>query len=81
MDQGSFREERSSNTGDFNSGGLVAGKKKADFEDISRLEVQLSPPSTTQKLPPQAASPSSRNTDNPAVRRKKKDDTVEDVGV
>ena len=35
----------------------------------------------TQKLPPQAESPSSRNRDNPVTRRKKKDDTINDVGV
>ena len=76
-DQGLFREESSSNTGNFNSGGPAAGRKKTDFEDdIARFEVRLSPPSTTQMLSPQAASPSSRNRDNPMARRKKKDDGV-----
>jgi hypothetical protein len=82
MDQGSFREESSSNTGDFNSGGPVTGRKKTDFEDdIGRFEVWLSPPFATQKLPPQAASPSSRNRNNPAARRKKKDDTIDGIGL
>ena len=48
-DQGSFREESFSNTGDFNSGGPAAGKKKTDFEDdIGGFEVRLSPSSATQ---------------------------------
>ena len=51
---------------------------KMDFEDISRFGVRLSLPSAMQKLPPQAASPSSKNRDNPAARRKKKYDTVND---
>ena len=77
-----FSEESSSNTGNFNSGGPAAGRKKTDFEDdIGGFEVRLSPPSATEKLPSQAESPSNRNRDNPAVRRKKKDDTVDGVGV
>ena len=81
-DQDSFREDNSSNTGEINSGGPTAGRKKTDFEDyISRFVVWLPPPSETQKLPLQAESPSSRNIDNPAARRKKKDDTVDGFGV
>ena len=69
-DQGLFREESSSSTGDFNSGGPAAGRKKTDFEDdIGGFEVRLSPPSATEKLPSQAESPSSRNRDNPVAKR------------
>ena len=82
MDQGLFRKESSTNTGDLNSGDPAAGRKKTDFEDdIGGFGVRLPPPSTMQKLPLQAASPSSRNRDNPAARRKKKDNTIDGVGV
>jgi hypothetical protein len=61
--------------------GPVAGRKKTDFEDdIGRFGIWLSPPFAMQKLPPQAESPSSRNRDNPVVRRKK-DDTVDGIGL
>ena len=71
-ERGSLREVSSSNTGEINSGGPAAGRKKTDFEDeIDGLGAQLHSPAATRKLPQRGESPSGEEVEERTQRRRR----------